>query len=187
MSSPCREVSAHGAAVLGTIAVTLLLTACSREERRFSESNAGTTGRAVAVGELQAGPATARPAQEGPYDYNAYAISQGQRLYEWMNCSGCHAGGGGDIGPALMDSKWVYGSDASNIYATIVEGRPNGMPSFRGKLGEQEVWQLVAYVRSLAGQLPRDAEPARSDHMFDRPSPQSVETPPPVQGGEPAP
>lgn len=168
-------------------ALAMTLAACSREERRFSEPASGSTGRVVAVSELQPGPATARRAQDGPYDYNAYAISQGQRLYEWMNCSGCHAGGGGDIGPALMDGKWIYGSEAANIYATILEGRPNGMPAFRGKLGEQEVWELVAYVRSLSGQLPRDTEPGRSDHMFDRPSPQSVETPPPVQGGNPVP
>ena len=68
-----------------------------------------------------------------------------------MNCTGCHAHGGGAIGPPLMDDSWIYGSHPDQIFATIVEGRPNGMPSFRGKLPDYEIWQLAAYVRSLSG------------------------------------
>jgi cytochrome c oxidase cbb3-type subunit 3 len=57
-----------------------------------------------------------------------------------------------------------------------VEGRPNGMPAFEGKLTDQQVWQLVAYVRSLSGQLRKDVEPGRSDSMSARTAPQA--TPP---------
>ena len=82
-----------------------------------------------------------------------------------MNCYGCHANGGGAIGPALMDDKWIYGSQPDQIFATIVEGRPNGMPAFHGKLPDYQVWQLAAYVRSLSGQVPKDAAPGRNDDM----------------------
>ncbi len=34
-----------------------------------------------------------------------------------------------------------------NIYATIINGRPNGMPAFGGKIPPQQVWQIVAYVQ----------------------------------------
>ncbi len=101
-------------------------------------------------------------------------MSQGKQLFEWFNCSGCHAQGGGSIGPALMDDKWIYGGAAENIYATIVEGRPNGMPSFRGRIPPQQVWQLVAYVRSMSGQVSKDAAPSRSDHLFMKKSEQST-------------
>jgi cytochrome c oxidase cbb3-type subunit 3 len=168
----------------GSLAIaTLGFSGCSREERRFSEPAASAASQGITLSELSAGLAASPPAPDGPYDHNAYAISQGARLYDWMNCSGCHAHGGGNIGPALMDDRWLYGSAAPNIYAAIVEGRPNGMPAFRGKLKEQEVWQLVAYVRSLSGQLQRDAEPGRTDHLFDRDSPQSTQTLPPIEGG----
>ena len=80
-----------------------------------------------------------------------------------MNCTGCHAHGGGAIGPPLMDDNWIYGSQPDQIFATIVEGRPNGMPSFRGKLPDYEIWQLAAYVRSLSGQTPKHAAPGRDD------------------------
>lgn len=69
------------------------------------------------------------------------------------------------MGPPLNDPDWIYGSDPENIFATIVEGRPNGMPSFRGRIGNAQVWQLVAYVRTLGGLTPKDTWPARADEM----------------------
>ena len=40
------------------------------------------------------------------------------------NCAGCHSlGGGGGIGPALLDSEWIYGSDPASIHDTIVYGK----------------------------------------------------------------
>jgi cytochrome c oxidase cbb3-type subunit 3 len=69
-----------------------------------------------------------------------------------------------------MDEFWIYGSDPQNIYASIVEGRPNGMPSFRGKIAENQVWQLVSYVRSLSGNVAYDALPSRTDHMAGKKS-----------------
>ena len=99
------------------------------------------------------------------YEHNAEAISEGRRLFAWFNCNGCHSEGGGAIGPALMDEQWIYGGEPENIYATIVEGRPNGMPSFRSRIPEQQLWQLVAYVRSLSGKVPKDVVAVRQDHM----------------------
>jgi cytochrome c oxidase cbb3-type subunit 3 len=100
------------------------------------------------------------------YDENAWAISQGKLLYESMNCAGCHsAGGGGGMGPALIDSLWIYGAAPENIFQTIVEGRPDGMPAYRGRLGNAEVWKLVAYVRSMAALTPSDTRSGRGDQM----------------------
>src|SRR5262245_17110997 len=66
------------------------------------------------------------------YDGNPEQIEAGHQLFQAFNCVGCHFNGGGGIGPALMDNKWIYGSSMENIASTIREGRPNGMPSFRG-------------------------------------------------------
>jgi cytochrome c oxidase cbb3-type subunit 3 len=64
-----------------------------------------------------------------------------------------------------MDANWIYGSQPQNIHDTIVEGRPNGMPSFRGRIADYQVWEIVAYVRSMSGLLPPTVAPARPDHM----------------------
>ena len=93
-------------------------------------------------------------------------------LFNQMNCVGCHAHGGGGMAPALMDDEWLYGSEPENIYDTIVEGRPNGMPAWRDRLSNQQVWQLVAYVRSLSGIGPKAARSGRGDEMMYQPSEQ---------------
>ena len=100
----------------------------------------------------------------GPYHENAWGIAEGKRLYVAFNCVGCHSYGGGGIGPALMDAKWIYGAAPQQIYSTIIEGRPNGMPAFGGRVPDQQVWQLVAYVQSLSGLVPQDAAPGRDDN-----------------------
>jgi cytochrome c oxidase cbb3-type subunit 3 len=144
----------------------IALTACEREARRFSEpASKSVPPESVRLSQLQAG-STARPASmTNAYEENAYAVSQGQRLFTWYNCVGCHSHGGGGSGPALMDDKWIYGHEPENIFMTIIQGRPNGMPSFAGKIPEAQVWQIVAYVRSMSGFLRSDVAPSRSDSM----------------------
>lgn len=182
MSSRCLEVTFCAIALVA-------LAGCEREERRFTEApGASKPPNSISVSDLYAGAAARLPENTpSPYDENAYAINQGKQLYEWFNCSGCHAQGGGAIGPPLMDDKWIYGAAAENIFATIVEGRPNGMPSFRGKIPTQQVWQLVAYVRSMSGQISKDTAPSRSDHLFTRKSEQQLPTREPVPSSQPQP
>jgi cytochrome c oxidase cbb3-type subunit 3 len=74
--------------------------------------------------------------------------------------------GGGGIGPALMDEQWKYGSDPASIFASITQGRPGGMPSFGGHIPDDQVWQIVAYVRSMSGQLRKDVAPSRGDTLY---------------------
>jgi cytochrome c oxidase cbb3-type subunit 3 len=152
------------------ILLLLLINGCEREERRFKVDIPSSDRDPVRQSELQPGLKTVKAQVLSGYDENAYSISEGQRLYNWFNCVGCHANGGGGMGPALMDDLWFYGSDPENIFATIMEGRPNGMPSFRGRINEDQVWQLVAYVRSMSGLVPRDAPNSRTDHMKATPN-----------------
>ena len=160
MSSRCKYAFA-------VVAVLLLLTSCEREERRFRELPAAAARRNTErLVHLVPGPYTTDVHVKNPFEGNAYAISEGQRLYSWFNCQGCHSHGGGGMGPALMDDRWIYGSDPENIFATIMEGRPNGMPSFRGKIPEYQVWEIAAYVQSMSGMVPKDAAPGRTDDLM---------------------
>lgn len=157
----------------------LSLIACEREERRFRPApSAASVLDSVQVSGLRpgAGPPLSTPSLPGYYQESAYAVNEGKRLFNQYNCSGCHANGGGGIGPPLMDSAWIYGSEPSNIFSTILAGRPNGMPSFRNRIPEYQAWEIVAYVRSLSGQLPSDVAPARSDDAYFKPAEQSMPT-----------
>jgi cytochrome c oxidase cbb3-type subunit 3 len=152
-------------AVVLLIACSMLV-ACEREERRFRELPAAASRpHRERLVSLRPGPPAPNVTVRGPYDRNAFAISEGKRLFTWYNCVGCHANGGGGMGPPLMDSRWIYGSEPENIFATIVEGRPNGMPAFRDRIPDYQVWQLVSYVRSLSGNVPKDAANGRADSM----------------------
>jgi len=173
MSSRCG--SARGSVLL---AAAVLLAGCDREQRRFSEAPpSASPSEIVRVSALQPGPAIIASSSSNRYDGNAYALSQGQRLYTWFNCAGCHANGGGGMGPPLMDTTWIYGSAPAQIYRSIVEGRPNGMPSWGGRIPNEQVWMLVAYVRSMAGLTPADARSSRPDHMMALPGSQILVEP----------
>lgn len=169
------------------LAVALAAAACRREERRFREVAPAATATSVATAvNLQPGPTYTVTRTNGPYQYNAYAISEGKALYNQFNCSGCHSNGGGGMGPPLMDDKWIYGSDPASVFATIMEGRPNGMPAWRGRIPNYEVWRIVAYVRSMSGQASKDAASGRDDHMFGRESEQRLTEVKPKQASTPS-
>lgn len=150
------------------LAACLLGAACERENHRFSEipPTATPSASAVLVSQLQPGPAIINPRIDAPYDDNAYAVSEGKTLFASMNCSGCHFQGGGGIGPALMDDEWIYGSEPQQIFSSIADGRPNGMPAWTYRLGTQQIWELVSYVRSLSSLNPKGARGGRDDHMM---------------------
>lgn len=150
---------------IAALSVTIVLAGCKREQRVFDPGASSTQiANGVALNDVHAG-GPIPPPNMSKYEESAYAVAEGKRLYMAYNCVGCHAHGGGAIGPALMDSEWIYGSRPEQIYSDIVQGRPNGMPSFAGKIPDYQVWELVAYVRSMSGQLPSDVAPSRSDEM----------------------
>jgi cytochrome c oxidase cbb3-type subunit 3 len=161
MSSPCR------ASIIIFSATALGVSACSREENHSGKPVAETVPAGQSPDTIWPGGTTppALDARAKLYDNNAPAISQGQTLFAQMNCSGCHSHGGGGMGPALIDDEWRYGGRIDQIAASIAEGRPNGMPSWRAKLTEDQIWQLAAYVRSMSGQPSKDAVSARTDEM----------------------
>ncbi|MBF6568233.1 MAG: c-type cytochrome [Candidatus Binataceae bacterium] len=84
------------------------------------------------------------------YQGNPFYINEGHRLFIWYNCVGCHSNGGGGMGPALMDNQWRYGGQLDQIFASISQGRPNGMPSWNGKIPDGQIWELATFVRSLS-------------------------------------
>jgi len=146
MSLPFR---AEAAALL----MLTSLAGCDRETRDYR-------GRPL--------PETAALAEDpraASYEGNAWHIAQGARLYSWMNCVGCHAHGGGGMGPPLMDDEWRYGGTMEAIVTTILRGRPNGMPAFQGRITEQQAWQLAAWVRAQSAQPRQDALPGRADEL----------------------
>jgi cytochrome c oxidase cbb3-type subunit III len=171
--------------VLFAVLCLASFSACKREQRQFQQPPASFKTYNVTMSDIRPGSSQPEPTVTNESEQKAYEVSEGKRLFTQYNCSGCHFNGGGGIGPALMDAQWIYGEKSENIYATIVEGRPNGMPSFRHKIPDSQVWQIVAYVRSMSGQLRKDVAPNRSDDMSGRRSEQRTERKKPEGSGLP--
>jgi cytochrome c oxidase cbb3-type subunit III len=171
---------------LAVVLVALILVACEREARHFEPPVGNSiTPPPIRMSEIQPNATDTTTKIAAHYEVNAYALAEGKRLFSWYNCNGCHANGGGDKGPALMDDVWIYGSEPENIYATIIEGRPNGMPSFGGHIPDNEIWELVAYVRSMNGLVPKDAAPSRNDDIQAKKSENRLLPQPPQASGVP--
>ena len=131
------------------LAAALALTGCQKGDGR-PVTPPGQMTQGVRLSGLQPGkPVPFQPANN-PYEGQDEPIAEGKKLYNQYNCSGCHFAGGGGIGPALMDDEWLYGSTSEHIFWSVVQGRPNGMPAFGGRIVDDQVWKIAAYVRSLS-------------------------------------
>ena len=90
------------------LAGCLIFAGCQREKRdvRPSPTRLAVYGNAAKESALRPGGAISPQAVvTNPYNSSGYDISEGQRLYNWYNCVGCHANGGGGIGPPLIKSN----------------------------------------------------------------------------------
>jgi cytochrome c oxidase cbb3-type subunit 3 len=170
-------------ALVAASTLALLLVACQRERRDLHPSAAESArSSGIVLSDLRPGGTPPEIAATlADYQENAYAMNEGKRLFDSYNCSGCHAHGGGAIGPALMDATWIYGDAPANIFATIVEGRPNGMPAFRGKVPDFQVAELTAYVRSLSGLAGKISAPSRNDTMNVKAAENTLDRQPPIR------
>jgi cytochrome c oxidase cbb3-type subunit 3 len=136
--------------VLALVALAALA-GCDKQADNAPPAGAGVPAqRDVALVPAGGSLATAPNPLARPYYNSASAVVEGMRIYNDMNCVGCHFNGGGGIGPPLMDDQWVYGGRLDQIYDTVYFGRANGMPAWGGKLTDDQIWKVAAYVRSMS-------------------------------------
>jgi putative heme-binding domain-containing protein len=114
--------------------------------------------RVLLIGVLAAAAALSQrepPVPETNPHTTAADVEQGMRLFEGR-CAGCHGKGGvGDRGSNLAQPTLVHASNDAELFRLIRRGIPGTeMPSTH-LTTDREVWQLIAYVRSL-GRQPRE-------------------------------
>jgi cytochrome c oxidase subunit 2 len=136
-------------------------------------AHSGMIGRVVVVepAEYQswlAGGGTVIPIGETAAAVSAVASVQsaGEALFRQKGCVTCHQNVSGALGPSLSG---IYGKPQTleggatvlvddaylresilNPQARIVAGYKPLMPTFQGLLGEEEILQLIQYIRTLA-------------------------------------
>ncbi len=91
---------------------------------------------------------------------------KGARLFTQLGCNTCHVADGSGRGPSfvnlygtpvkLTDGRTVVADDAFirgcilTPFQQLVAGYPPLMPTFRGQVSEEQILQLIAYIKSLA-------------------------------------
>jgi cytochrome c oxidase cbb3-type subunit III len=159
-----RSTTVALAAVTG-VAIAALLTQGGLRASRAQEpapgaqsapppqAGADLAGRFVAHAEhIRPGlaPPVAGLALRNPYEGDANATATGAKLFIAYNCIDCHgADGSGAMGPSLADGRWHFGGAPAEIFESIYQGRPEGMPAWGTLISSDQIWMLVTYLRSL--------------------------------------
>ncbi len=103
------------------------------------------------VVKLSPGDVAPPPTMASPVQNDPAAAERGMKYFAAFNCVGCHApNGGGGMGPSLSIRPYIYGSEPANIFLTVYQGRPNGMPAWGQMLPADTIWDLAAYVQNLS-------------------------------------
>jgi cytochrome c(L) len=99
----------------------------------------------------QADTAAMANAEKNPYTGDAAAIEQGRKLWRKAGCYSCHGGvAEGGVGPSLIDDEWIYKPTDKTVYKAIAKGRAGTvMVGWSKDLNPDEIWKIVAYIRSL--------------------------------------
>jgi DMSO reductase family type II enzyme heme b subunit len=115
-----------------------------------------------------------------PPTATAATLARGKDVFAQMQCASCHGESGRGDGPsslALLDdwgnpirpndfTRGIYkgGSRDEDIYLrfrTGMTGTP--MPAYEGLLKDEDIYAVVQYVKSLAGNAPETTQPTREN------------------------
>ncbi len=89
--------------------------------------------------------------KKNPYAGSPAAIEEGKGLFRQLACPACHGENGeGAVGPSLNDDQWRYVPTDQTLFDTISNGRRGTlMPPWKDKLSPEQIWKIVAYIRSI--------------------------------------
>ena len=179
-----------GRAILLALLITTA-SACTRDQKTGAAaagaadsatpaSNAAWAGVTPHPRNIQAGAVLPADSGGNPYIGQRDAVKIGADLFNRYNCDGCHGdGAAGSVGPTLADGRWRYGGTPREIYQSIYEGRPLGMPSYRA-VANEPIWYLVAYVRSLDDSTDHATQNSGTWGVMKAASPAGSASPPPT-------
>jgi mono/diheme cytochrome c family protein len=123
---------------------------------------AGVTVAFVTVATLAVGaqaPAANAKTMKNPVPPSAASVTAGAATFK-KYCAFCHgpeAKGEGPLAPKdshppnLTDAKWDHGDTDGEIFTLIANGAggTSVMKGFKGKMPDQDLWNVVNYLRSL--------------------------------------
>jgi cytochrome c oxidase cbb3-type subunit 3 len=105
-----------------------------------------------------------RAQEKNPFTGDAKATKVGESQFR-ANCAFCHGLGarGGGRGPDLTRAQKRHGNLDADLFRTINEGvpgtamPPNGATQQGVGMTEEEIWQVISYIRSVQAKAPAQA------------------------------
>jgi putative heme-binding domain-containing protein len=110
---------------------------------------------------LLAGQRPQAPPQKNPLEGEPAAIKAGMGIFR-ARCADCHGVDAKGVRGPDISRVWAEGRSDNGLFQTLRNGVPNTeMPSVGTRTSDIEVWQILAYVRTLAA--PGPADPPRGN------------------------
>ena len=159
---------------VAALALPLLVAACATgigpspdqpvaPEEVSAESPAPAQAPAFAQAELvtadpaattsSSSPVAAEASPVAAYLADPAAITAGRRMFRAVCTGYCHSTTAGVTkdAPNLFDCDWDHGGSDADLFRVVSQGVPDTeMLPFDGKIPEDTIWQVIAYVRSNA-------------------------------------
>lgn len=133
-------------------AALLMLAACKKGNEAGTANQGNSNSAAGASSDTSGGSGTSGAENVALHKFtgNVQQAQAGRKLFIEYNCYSCHGGlAGGAMGPSLRDTTWKYGGSDQQIYASIHDGRPMGMPTWGKTLSDAQIKDLIQYIRSM--------------------------------------
>ena len=131
----------------------------------------GMTGAALALLCMLAGPLAAQDVPPtAAFADEADAIRRGMGVFR-LRCADCHGTDARGVRGPDLTQLWVRGRTDEGIFRTITEGVSGTtmQPIDRIRTRDSEIWEVIAYLRSLAAPPHRElaGDPARGAEIFE--------------------
>jgi alcohol dehydrogenase (cytochrome c) len=108
--------------------------------------------------------ASAQPVPDreaNPFIGDAKAVEQGRNIFRGR-CAVCHGmDAKGYRGTDLTSGEWSHGGSDAQLFRTVARGVPGTEMPGNANMSEEEVWMVLAYLRTLAA--PTDSRAERGD------------------------
>jgi len=100
--------------------------------------------------------ASKAPAEKNPVEGDAAAIKYGSGVFR-ARCADCHGMDGRGVRAPDLTQVWAAGRTDSGLFLTLRNGVPGTeMASVGVRTPDDEVWKILAYLRTLAAPAPTD-------------------------------
>ncbi len=131
-----------------------------KEEAQGSSSSSSTA--ATPSSPHNTGVSAEDAAKTNPIRFTEASVDRGKKVYK-TQCALCHGDKGdgkGDLAtemklnvPDLTKPGFLDGRTDGELFALVGTGK-DPMPSQKGRMPEQQLWNVVNYLRALGGKVP---------------------------------